>query len=96
MSILYIIAFLAVIPFIPIKAKCVRKLSWIELGHKWVDLFLGEILLSIVLFNYQYFILNVVTYFNDGRNTTNYGSIMVVLIGGLATISSFLGLIFKA
>ena len=41
MSILYIIPFLAVIPFIPIKAKCVRKLSWIELGHKWVDLFLG-------------------------------------------------------
>lgn len=41
MAAFYILPLVLVLPFIPLKAKCIRKISMIELGHKWVDLFLG-------------------------------------------------------
>ena len=95
MSILYVLPLIALIPFIPFKAKCVRKLSYIEMGHKWVDLLLGEILLYVVLFNYQYFLFNLITFYWDGRNTDDYASTMIVIIGGLTTFLSFVGLVVK-
>lgn len=74
MSLLYVLPLLFVIPFIPMKAKCIRKLSWIEMGHKWVDLLLGEIMLYIVLFNLQYFLFGLIVFYQDGGNTKNYVS----------------------
>lgn len=41
MVLFYILPLIIAIPFIPLKAKCVRKLSLIEMGHKWVDLLIG-------------------------------------------------------
>ncbi len=95
MALLYILPLLCVIPFIPLKAKCIRKLSMIELGHKWVDLLLGEIMLFIVLFNFQYFLMGLIVFYQDGRNLKDYMSSMTIVFGGLCTICSFLGLIFK-
>ena len=60
MTALYVLPLVAVIPFIPLKAKCIRKISMIELGHKWVDLLLGEIMLFCVLFNWQYLMMGTV------------------------------------
>lgn len=74
MSILYVLPLIFVIPFIPMKAKCIRRLSIIEMGHKWVDLLLGEIMLYIVLFNLQYFMFGLIVFYQDGRNTKNYAS----------------------
>ena len=52
MAVFYLLPLVMVIPFIPLKAKCVRKISMIELGNKWVDLLLGEIMLFSTLFNF--------------------------------------------
>jgi hypothetical protein len=41
MALFYVLPLILVIPFIPLKAKCIRRLNWIEIGHKWFDLFLG-------------------------------------------------------
>ena len=41
MTLLYILPLIALLPFIPLKGKCIKKLSYIEMGHKWVDLLLG-------------------------------------------------------
>jgi hypothetical protein len=60
MTLFYLLPLLAVLPFIPLKAKCIRKISIVEFGHKWVDLLLGEIYLALALFNYQYFLLCLV------------------------------------
>jgi hypothetical protein len=95
MTILYILPLILVIPFIPLKAKCIRKISMIEMGHKWVDLFLGEIMLYCVLFNYQYLLFGLIEFYQDGRNTKSYASSMIIWYGVLCTICSFLGLIFK-
>lgn len=95
MSLLYLLPLIAVIPFVPLKAKCVRRLSIIEMGHKWVDLFLGEIYLFMTLFNYQYFLFSLIVYYQDGRNVKNYGSTMIIWIGGLVTLCTFIGLVFK-
>jgi len=95
MALLYLLPLIAVIPFIPMKAKCVRKLSMIELGHKWVDLLLGEIMLYIVLFNLQYFLFGTIVFYQDGRNVKEYLSSMIVSFGGLITLVSVIGLILK-
>jgi hypothetical protein len=95
MTVLYILPLVIVIPFIPLKAKCIRKLSMIELGHKWVDLLLGEIYLYGVLFNFQFFLFSLVVFYRDGRNTLNYASCMICWFGAFCTLCSFLGLVFK-
>ena len=95
MTILYILPLVLVVPFIPFKAKCVRKISMIEFGHKWVDLLLGEIMLFSVLFNLQYLVFGLTAFYKDGRNTANYASSMIIWFGLLSTVGSFLGLIFK-
>ena len=95
MTILYILPLVLVVPFIPLKAKCVRKISMIEFGHKWVDLLLGEIMLFCVLFNFQYLVFGVIAFYKDGRNTVNYASSTIISFGMLCTVFSFLGLVFK-
>ena len=95
MTVLYVLPLLAVIPFIPLKAKCVRKISVIELGHKWVDLLLGEIILFCVLFNLQYLVFGTVVFYRDGRDTANYSSSMMVWWGLLCTVCSCAGLVLK-
>lgn len=95
MTALYILPLVVVVPFIPLKAKCIRKISMIEMGHKWVDLLLGEIMLFCVLFNFQYLLFGLVVYYQDGRNTANYASSMIIWFGVLCTVCSFLGLVFK-
>ena len=95
MTIFYILPLVLVVPFIPLKAKCVRKISMIEFGHKWVDLLLGEIMLFCVLFNFQYLVFGVIAFYKDGRNTVNYASSTIISLGMLCTVCSFLGLVFK-
>lgn len=95
MAVLYVLPLLIVIPFIPLKAKCIRKLTMIELGNKWVDLLLGEINLYGVLFNYQYFLFSLIVFYRDGRNSFNYPSSMIIWTGGFFTLCSFIGLILK-
>ena len=95
MSLLYVLPLILVIPFIPMKAKCIRKLSMIEMGHKWVDLLLGEIMLYILLFNLQYFLFGMIVFYQDGRNVKEYLSSMIVSFGGLMTVCSVFGLILK-
>ena len=95
MALLYLLPLIVVIPFIPMKAKCIRKLSMIEMGHKWVDLLLGEIMLYIVLFNLQYFLFGMIVFYQDGRNVKEYLSSMIVSFGGLLTLVSIIGLILK-
>ncbi len=95
MTALYVLPLVAVIPFIPLKAKCIRKISMIELGHKWVDLLLGEIMLFCVLFNWQYLLFGMIAFYRDGRDITNYGSSMIIWLGMACTLLSFLGLVFK-
>jgi hypothetical protein len=95
MGMLYVLPLLFVSPFILMKAKCIRKLSMVEMGHKWVDLLLGEMMLYIVLFNLQYFLMGVVVFYQDGRNTKEYLSSMIVSLGGLCTVLSLLGLVFR-
>jgi hypothetical protein len=92
---LYVLPLVAVIPFIPLKAKCVRKISMIELGHKWVDLLLGEVLLFCVLFNLQYLLFGMIAFYRDGRDVMNYGSSMIIWLGMACTVLSFVGLVFK-
>jgi hypothetical protein len=41
MSLFYVLPLILVLPFIPLKAKCIRKITIVEIGHKWVDLLLG-------------------------------------------------------
>jgi hypothetical protein len=95
MTILYLLPLVAAIPFIPLKAKCIRKLSMIELGHKWVDLLLGEIMLFCVLFNFQYLMFGMIAFYQDGRDVNNYSSSMIIWLGMACTVMSFIGLIFK-
>ena len=95
MTVLYVLPLLAVIPFIPLKAKCIRKISMIELGHKWVDLLLGEIMLFCVLFNLQYLLFGTVVFYQDGRDTANYSSSMMIWGGVLCTVCSCVGLVLK-
>jgi hypothetical protein len=95
MTALYVLPLVAVIPFIPLKAKCIRKISMIELGHKWVDLLLGEIMLFCVLFNWQYLLFGMIAFYRDGRDITNYGSSMIIWLGMACTLLSFVGLVFK-
>ncbi len=95
MSILYILPLLMVIPFIPFKAKCIRKISMIELGHKWVDLLVGEIMLFCVLFNFQFLLFGMIVFYRDGRNIKDYSSSMIIWWGVFCTLLSFFGLIFK-
>jgi hypothetical protein len=95
MVILYVLPLIAVIPFIPLKAKCVRKKSMIELGNKWVDLLLGEIMLFCTLFNFQYLMFCLIAFYRDGRDITNYASSTVLSLGLFCTVCSVLGLIFK-
>jgi hypothetical protein len=95
MTAFYILPLVAVIPFIFLKAKCIRKISMIELGHKWVDLLLGEIMLFCVLFNFQYLLFSMIAFYQDGRDVKNYGSSMIIWLGMVCTVLSFLGLIFK-
>jgi hypothetical protein len=95
MTALYVLPLVAVIPFIPLKAKCIRKISMIELGHKWVDLLLGEIMLFCVLFNWQYLLFGMIAFYRDGRDITNYGSSMIIWLGMACTVLSFMGLVFK-
>ena len=92
---LYIVPLIAILPFIPLKAKCIRKLSMIELGHKWVDLLLGEIYLSFVLFNFQFLMFSIVNYYADERGALDYLSLMFIPLSLTVTVLSFLGLIFK-
>ena len=95
MTVLYILPLVMVIPFIPLKAKCIRKISMIELGHKWVDLLLGEIMLFCVLFNFQYLLFGMIAFYQDGRDTKSYASSMIIWLGMVCTVLSFLGLVFK-
>jgi hypothetical protein len=95
MTILYILPLVAVIPFIPLKAKCFRKKSMIELGNKWVDLLLGEIMLFCTLFNFQYLLFGLIAFYRDGRDITNYASSTSLALGLFCTVCSFAGLIFK-
>ena len=95
MTALYILPIVAVIPFIPLKAKCVRKISLIELGNKWVDLLMGEIILFSVLFNFQYLMFGLIAFYRDGRDITNYASSTAISLGLLCTVCSFVGLLFK-
>ena len=95
MTALYVLPLVAVIPFIFLKAKCIRKISMIELGHKWVDLLLGEIMLFCVLFNLQSLLFGMIAFYQDGRDVKNYGSSMIICLGMVCTVFSFIGLIFK-
>ncbi len=95
MTALYVLPLVAVIPFIPLKAKCIRRISMIELGHKWMDLLLGEIMFFNVMFNLQSLLMGTVEFYEDGRNSGNYASSMMIWFGVFCTICSFLGLIFK-
>ena len=95
MTLFYILPIVAVIPFIPLKAKCVRKISMIELGNKWVDLLMGEIMLFSVLFNFQYLMFGLIAFYRDGRDITNYASFTVISLGLLCTVCSFVALLFK-
>lgn len=95
MSVLYVLPLILVLPFIPLKAKAVRRLTVIEFGHKWVDLLLGEIYFFFVFFNFQYFMVSAIVSFEDGRNTLDYKSTMIVFFGGLATFGCLIGLICK-
>lgn len=95
MTALYIVPLIAVIPFIFLKAKCIRRISIIEFGHKWVDLLLGEIMLFCVLFNFQYLLFGMITFYQDGRDIKNYGSSMIIWLGMACTVLSFVGFIFR-
>jgi hypothetical protein len=95
MTALYILPLIAVIPFIFLKAKCIRKISMTELGHKWVDLLLGEIMLFCVLFNFQYLLFGMIAFYQDGRDIKSYTSSMIICLSNLCTVLSFLGFVFK-
>jgi hypothetical protein len=95
MTALYILPLIAVIPFIFLKAKCIRKISMTELGHKWVDLLLGETMLFCVLFNFQYLLFGMIAFYQDGRDLRSYSSSMIIWVGNVCTLLSLLGLIFK-
>ena len=95
MTALYVLPLVAVVPFVPLKAKCVRKISMIELGSKWVDLLLGEVMLLSVLFNFQYLMFGLIAFYRDGRDVTNYASSTAISLGLFCTVCSFVGLVFK-
>ena len=95
MTALYILPLVAVIPFIFLKAKCIRKISMAELGHKWVDLLLGETMLFCVLFNFQYLLFGMIAFYQDGRDIKSYSSSMIIFLSNLCTLMSFLGMILK-
>ncbi len=95
MTALYIVPLMAVIPFILLKGKCIRKISLIEFGNKWVDLFLGEIMLYCVLFNFEYLMFGTIAFYQDGRDVKNYASSMIIWLGMACTLVSFVGLIFR-
>lgn len=87
---LYILPLIAVIPLI-----LISMINLFRLGHKWITFFLGEIMFFCVMFNFQYLLFGMITFYQDGRDVKNYESLMLIWFGFTCTVMSIIGLIFK-
>lgn len=67
----------------------------IEIGNKWVDLLLGETNLFFVLFNFQYFLFNLIVTLKNWQDFKDYFSITLVCLGVIFTLCAVVGLVFK-